>query len=161
MITIRKRWCVSEKIDELKESFFHLAYSILNNADDAEEAVAEAIFRMWRSRDSLRNQDRMESWMYAIVRNTAKLFRRKRRRQIPLESCVDIPAESEDVGENIWSLLEYLNEKLRLVMYLYYYTGLTQKEIARILEIGVPLVKYRVRRARELLKAYLGEEGQK
>ena len=49
----------SEKIDELKESFFHLAYSILNNADDAEEAVAEAIFRMWRSRDSLRNQDRM------------------------------------------------------------------------------------------------------
>ena len=33
-----------------------------------------------------------------------------------------------------------------------------QKDIAKILGIGLPLVKYRIRKARELLSAYFGKE---
>ena len=36
--------------------------------------------------------------------------------------------------------------------------GKSTKEITQILGIGLPLVKYRVKRARALLSAYLGKE---
>ena len=41
---------------------------------------------------------------------------------------------------------------------LYYYQELPQSSIAKILGIGLPLVKYRLKRAKELLALYLGKE---
>ena len=41
---------------------------------------------------------------------------------------------------------------------LFFIQGLTQMQIAKILGIGVPLVKYRIKRARTLLAAILETE---
>ena len=40
---------------------------------------------------------------------------------------------------------------------MFFFQGLRQREIAAILGIGLPLVKYRVGRAKMLLQDYLGE----
>ena len=55
--------------------------------------------------------------------------------------------------------LDRLPEELREVIILYYYQGLKQTEIASILEIGLPLVKYRLKKAREQLEKMLRTEG--
>ena len=54
--------------------------------------------------------------------------------------------------------LAKLPGELRETTVLYFIQELKQKEIARILGISLPLVKYRVRRAKELLAAELGKE---
>ena len=54
--------------------------------------------------------------------------------------------------------LERLPQELREVTILYFLQEVRQKEIARILDIGLPLVKYRIKRAKELLAIYLGKE---
>lgn len=56
--------------------------------------------------------------------------------------------------------LHSLPEELREVVILYYFQELKQKEIAKILGIGLPLVKYRLKRAKEMLTAYFIEEKQ-
>lgn len=52
-----------------------------------------------------------------------------------------------------------MEEELREVVILYYFQDLKQKEIAEALQIGLPLVKYRLRRAKEELGRILKEGG--
>ena len=63
-----------------------------------------------------------------------------------------------DLRLDIHWALEQLSPELREVTILYFFQELKQKEIARILGIGLPLVKYRIKRAKELLAGYLGKE---
>lgn len=51
--------------------------------------------------------------------------------------------------------LDSLPEEIREVAVLYFVQERKQKDIARVLGIGLPLVKYRIGRARELLCAFL------
>ena len=52
--------------------------------------------------------------------------------------------------------LDSLPPELREAAVLYYYQELPQLSIAKILGISLPLVKYRIRRAKELLALYWG-----
>ncbi|MBD5457976.1 MAG: RNA polymerase sigma factor, partial [Lachnospiraceae bacterium] len=47
-----------------------------------------------------------------------------------------------------------LSEELREVVILHYFQELSMREIAGILQIGIPLVKYRIKRAKELLREF-------
>ena len=55
------------------------------------------------------------------------------------------------------AMLDLLPQELFEVAALYFLQGRKQREIAQILGVGAPLVKYRVRRAREILQRELGE----
>lgn len=57
--------------------------------------------------------------------------------------------------------LDAMLPELREVVILYYFQDLKQREIASILGIGVSLVKYRLRRAKEYLQEVLGEDYRK
>jgi len=66
--------------------------------------------------------------------------------------------ETLDLRLDIHRALEQLPPELREVTILYFFQELKQKEIARILGIGLPLVKYRIRRAKKLLEQLIGKE---
>lgn len=66
--------------------------------------------------------------------------------------------EALDLRMDVHQALEQLSPELREVTILYFFQELKQKEIARILGVGLPLVKYRVRRAKELLAQMIGKE---
>ena len=66
--------------------------------------------------------------------------------------------ETLDLRLDVHRALEQLPPELLEVAILYFFQELKQKEIARILGVGLPLVKYRVRRAKELLEQLLGKE---
>lgn len=81
--------------------------------------------------------------------------------QIPSEELTeDMEAASPDVDAQfaVRQAVYALPDELREVTILYYLQDLSQKEIAKILSIGLPLVKYRLRRAKEALRIALGEE---
>ena len=54
--------------------------------------------------------------------------------------------------------LEQMNPELKEIIIMFYFQDFKLKEIADILQIGLPLVKYRHKRAKEELKRLLGEE---
>ena len=59
-----------------------------------------------------------------------------------------------DIEESIKKLPEDLQE----VVILHYFQDLKLKEVADIIGIGLPLVKYRIGKAKELLSVYLGDK---
>lgn len=68
------------------------------------------------------------------------------------------PMDTVETRMDVVRALEALPEEFREVAILYYYQELKQKEISEILNIGLPLVKYRAARAKELLRQMLEEE---
>lgn len=55
--------------------------------------------------------------------------------------------------------LKQLPEELGEILTLYYFQELKLTEISRVLQIGLPLAKYRIRRAKKQLKELLRKEG--
>ena len=71
-----------------------------------------------------------------------------------------LPAQEPDHVENLalWQAVMTLSGDLRITVTLYYYDGLSIREISRILGISEAAVKTRLSRGRERLRRLLREE---
>ena len=67
------------------------------------------------------------------------------------------PLEGMEGRMDLEDAIERLPNEMREVILLYYFQGLKLREAAQILGIGLPLVKYRLKKAKELLRIYIGE----
>ena len=74
--------------------------------------------------------------------------------ELPETASEDVLEEQTDVR----LALSQLPKEFRETAVLFFIQGLTQTQIAKILGIGVPLVKYRIKRARTLMAAILETE---
>lgn len=133
----------------------------VRDAGCAEDLVQETFEKFFRSFGQYEHYGKAANYLYVIAANTCRDYGRKKQ-EIPIEEIKE-QASSEEISlENrllIQMALDRLSPELRETAILYFYQELKQKEIARILNIGIPLVKYRIQRAREQLKSYLREEG--
>lgn len=70
----------------------------------------------------------------------------------------DIPEEcgGMELRLDIERAVDSLPEDLKEITILFFFQGLKQREIADLLNINVPLIKYRIREARKKLSEYLG-----
>ena len=100
------------------------------------------------------------AWLLQVTANQCRdLWRRLRRRAtVPLEeaACATAPAQ-EPLG--LWELVQALPEEQRLAVTLYYYDGLSVREIAQVLGAPQGTVKSRLSRGRDKLRERLREEG--
>ena len=66
---------------------FAIAYGILRNREEAEDAVQDALVKAWKSRWRVRDPERFPSWLCMIVRHRARdVFRKRRPLSLPPES---------------------------------------------------------------------------
>jgi RNA polymerase sigma-70 factor (ECF subfamily) len=140
------------------------AYRLSGNLQTAEDLVQETLLRAWRSLDSLQNPDALKGWLYTIVRR--EHARRFQRVEGPLSdvSTEEIPAShaSYDTSTEAFVLrraLHALPSEYREPLILQVLHGLTQQEIADRLGLTSAGVGTRLFRARQKLRAGLGERG--
>lgn len=141
-------------VKEHKTAMFRLAYSIVMNQQDAEDAVSEAVLKAYSHLKDLRKIKKMKSWLFRIVVNESRNCLQKR---VPTQ-CIEEIENSITQEEFSNDLLDYvcqLDERFREVVILYYFEGFRTKEIAGILEITEGTVKSRLSRARQKLKQYI------
>src|SRR5260370_9735873 len=71
--------------------FFAIAYGILQNREEAEDAVQDALIKAWKSRWRVRDPEKFPAWLCMIARHRARdVFRR--RRTVPVS---EIPETTE------------------------------------------------------------------
>src|SRR5215468_11967702 len=58
---------------------FAIAYGILQNREEAEDAVQDALVKAWKSRWRVRDPEKFPAWLAAIARHRAHDVFRKRR----------------------------------------------------------------------------------
>ena len=130
------------------------------NPGDAEDAVQETFVRFFRSLDRYRHYGKAANYLYVIARNCCNDHNR-----VPAELSLEVlpeqgtrDTESMERSLILREALASLPDELRETAVLRYVQGLKQREIAQILGIGLPLVKYRLRRAKALLAKALDME---
>lgn len=137
----------------------------------AEDLTQETFIRFFTALPGYSHSGKAKNYLYTIAGNLCKNFYKKNR-EIPVEDTSfhqDISNTAarpkEDPAEQLadrltvrWAL-EQLPAELHEVIILYYFQELKLKEIADILQIGLPLVKYRGRKAKELLEQLFKEGG--
>jgi len=151
---------------------YRLAYAVLRNHHDAEDAAQECFLRVWKWRDRLHQVRNLKTWLARIAwtaaldrRSNRPLFARARDEDATavsvLESLPDggLAPDEQLAREQLRQLLEQmiagLPDDLRQPLELSTVQELNSAEIAEIMEIPENSVRTRLLRARRLLKGKL------
>jgi RNA polymerase sigma-70 factor, ECF subfamily len=167
-----------ELIRPYERGAYLLAYSILRNQDDAEEAVQQGMVKIYVHLAGLAEKDKFKPWAMRIVENEARMCRRKRREHLyqsldesPPEASEDTPfypkqfadwrelpseaVEQKEVREAVAKALGALPEIYREVFVLRDMQHLDVAQTAEVLGVGQSAVKTRLHRARLMLREAL------
>jgi RNA polymerase sigma-70 factor (ECF subfamily) len=138
-----------------------LAFGMLQNRHECEDAVQEATFKAWRAFGRLRDQSNLRAWFLTIVANECRQRRRSRWWSLVrvAEPSEEVPAPASDgaVSMDLRRALARLPTDMRLVLVLRYYMDLPFNEVGRILGISAPAAKARVHRALARLRVDIPE----
>lgn len=129
----------------------------ISDRDYAADCTQETFERFFRSFSRYQHYGKAVNYLYAIAGNVCRDFYRKNI-ELPLEEAAKERATDGEEQENRMLLkmaLDRLSPEYKEAAILYFVQERKQKEIARILGIGLPLVKYRIQKAREQLIRYL------
>ncbi len=154
---------------------FRVAYSILRNHHDAEDAVQECFLRVLKYQKCLNEVRNMKTWL-ARIAWTVALDRRKPQTMVSLNALAvndegageqlldqlrasgrapDEQAAQEQLKKLLEQLVPALPEELRHPLELSTVQELNSSEIAEVLNIPESSVRTRLMRARKLLKEKL------
>lgn len=134
-----------------------------DNSEDAKDLAQDTFLRFFSSFASYSHRGKAKNYLYTIAGNLCKNHYRQPRGQ-PLESIgeemlSESPEDALSTQITVRMCLDRLSEEYREVIILFYYQELKQTEIADVLGIGLPLVKYRLKKAKEQLEKMLRTEG--
>lgn len=139
----------------LRYCHFHI-----KNQADAEDAVQEVFVRFFSTLSVYQHYGKVQNYLYVIAANLCRDSYRKPG-ELPEEELPESPVEEMEpvnLRLDVREALAKLPPELQEVTILFFFQEVKQKEIAKILGIGLPLVKYRIKRAKELMAVYLGTE---
>lgn len=133
--------------------------------EEAEDLTQETFVLFFAKLSEYRHVGKAKHYLYTIAANLCKNAFAKRAPLTAEEETLEALSERAADAENAatthllleWALGELPPEQ-REVVILHYYQDLKQREIAEILEIGLPLVKYRLRQAKLRLSELIGKE---
>jgi RNA polymerase sigma-70 factor (ECF subfamily) len=142
-----------------------IAFRILGNREDAEEAIQDAFLRAFKALSDYEDRERFSAWLTRILVNQCRTVLARTRRRDALFADVDpqrvdfiVTMESDD-GE--WPELEHVLGRLpaeqREAIVLKYADDLTYEEMSRVTGAGESALKMRVQRAFARLRALLQE----
>ena len=149
----------ARRAEALRARLYRTAYLYLGSEADALEAVDEAVYQALRALKKLREPAFFETWLTRILINECHRELRRRKRLAGEEALPETAGPDAYDHLPLKDAVARLPETLRAVVILRYFTGYTQSETAAALAIPQGTVATRQRRALELLRLELGEEG--
>lgn len=151
-----------------REVMFRVAYLIVRNAADAEDAAQDALVKAWRALGRFRAGAPLRPWLLAIAANEARNRRRGsgRGERLVLRATAISSGEAapspEDLAvaavdrSRLLAALEQLPDAQRLVLECRYLLGLSEEATAAALGIRRGTVKSRAARALDRLREVHG-----
>lgn len=132
------------------DSAYHLAWAILTDTGDADDATQDAFALAWRNRRSLRDPARFDAWFGRIIVNVCRQRLRQRTRHqiqpLDIEIGPTIADASQSTSERdaVSRAISRLDADHRIVVILRYWSDLSVDEIAARLDVPSGTVKSRL-----------------
>lgn len=150
----------TREIEAATPAMFRIAFAILRNRTDCEDAAQNAVLKAYRRLDSLTDKKVFRTWLIRILKNECFDMLRRRRPVGDLDACGEgYEMEVPDLDLN--RAFDTLSPDERLAITLYYYEGYHVSEIAAITDVSEGTVRSRLSRARASLKEQLSEKERK
>lgn len=146
-----------------------LAYSSLGDLKYSEDVTQEAFVEAWKKLDSLRDPEKLKSWLCGILRYKVSHFRRKEAHQ-PIKDASELDQldeRSEGLSSQkkiedqaisaqqqalLWQALEKMPETYREPLILFYREHRSVEYVASQLDLTEDTVKQRLSRGRKQLQ---------
>lgn len=136
---------------------FRVAYGLLHDVNEAEDAVQEAAFTAWKKLGNIREGSRLRPWFLAIVANHCRTVTKGRWWSMVLTDRSEAEAPTVDLaaGVDLRRALGRLGYDERLVLVLRYYVDMPYEEIAGVLGISAKAARTRAERALHRMRPIL------
>jgi len=164
---------IEQWMAQYSSDLYRVCLSILNDPDEAEDAVQETFIAASRALLEYRHEAGPRTWLYRIAVNHCLTQLRRRRSRLALARAVHAvqalfdhplsPDQAVDTAEGdaeLWAAVDRLDEKHRLPVLLRYLHGLPIKDIARVLGINEGTVHSRLYYAHRQLMRQLDRASQ-
>jgi len=170
-----------EIVNRYSDRIYGFALRITRNTNDAEEVFQEVFLTLTKKLHTFRGDSKFSSWLYRVTVNTSYMYLRSQKKHennISLENYSPYDEKGTLMGRiryKDWSsrpdivifnkesvliiekAINELPESYRTVFHLRDIEGLSNEEVANILEISIPAVKSRLHRARLFLRDKLSD----
>jgi RNA polymerase sigma-70 factor (ECF subfamily) len=157
-------------VDAYKGPVYNLAYRMLGNSADAEDATQEVFLRAYTKLETYDPARKFSSWILSVGSHyCVDRLRRRRGEKVSMDEIQGwrwIPdgsprpeerATRSEMNEAVRRVLETLPEQYRLVIALRYWHDRSYTEIAEITDSTESAVKSRLHRARRMMAELLQE----
>lgn len=140
-------------VEYFRPRIFQACLAILKDANLAEDATQECFIRAYKHLNEFERRSSLYTWLYRIAHNVAIDLLKKERPHGELQE--EITGKETLQKETLQPFVAKLPRKQRCVVELYYFEGLSQKQIAAQLQLPYGTVRSRLYYARKRLKSYL------
>lgn len=151
-----KRW-FTQQVRPMLDTLYRIAYTILENDADAQDAAQNAVEQAYVSLDRLKDRAKFRPWLMRILKNECYIILRTKERVIPFDELPEESAEPFDALD-LKTAFSKLSPESRLCIMLYYYEGYSVSEIAAFLNEPEGTVKSRLSRARKSMRQDLSDQ---
>ena len=141
-----------------------LAYRLMGNLPDAQDAAQEVYLRLYRQIGSFDEGRELQPWLNRITANVCTDLRRKRRTLVPIDSVVPVSASRTDEGLEqqeqralVAMALGQLPARQRAAIVLRDVEGLSTSEVAEALNSTETTVRSQISTGRTRLKQVIGK----
>lgn len=155
-------------IKENEPKIINLIYGMTGDYHIAQDLAQETFIKAFQSRQSFNGQSKISTWLYRIAVNTTIDYQRKNsvRKENPAEEIESTTTETQDpdktcqktaVRKMLFRAISQLPEQQREIYTLREINGCSTKEVAEVLNISIDLAKWRLHKARTMIRKQLAK----
>lgn len=166
-----------ELIAAYQKKVLNLAFRMLGNSADAEDAAQDIFVRVFKAIPNFNEESKFSTWLYKVSTNVCLDLLRRRKRQnvnntvsinqyssdeeeyeLPVEDKAPTPYEQAQKSEAMRALeraLDQLGEEQKAVIVMRDINGLAYEEIAEAMNCSLGTIKSRINRSRLALRKLL------
>lgn len=153
-----------EIVNQYQRDLINFHYRFVGNRFEAEDLAQDTFIKAYRKLDTLKEPDKLKSWLFSIARNTViDFFRKNKNKAFAMDSAIleNIPETASidyqnrvaqmEVSKELEHCIDQLVKEDRAIIKLLYYEGFSYKDIGELLKINQNTLKSRLHRARKIL----------
>lgn len=142
------------------QKLYRIAFRILSDKAEAEDAVQETFIKLWNKRHELQSIDNTEGFSVIVLRNICLDMLRKEHTAYKTDYDTEIAEtdllenriEKKDSLYNVEQLINKLPEQQRQVMQLKHWDGCSDKEIEKITGLSTVNIRVILSRSRKAIR---------
>lgn len=140
---------------------YAVAYRMLGNRADAQDAVQRALLKCYAARASYSSRWAVSTWLYRALANVCIDELRRRRPRTEIDHNRAAPGSRPRAVDrlDLEAALATVPREARILLALHYVDGLSYGELARVRGISINTVKSQLSRGKSILKRALASGG--